>query len=336
MAKSSMKGVEKAAIFLISLGPEFSANVIKQLPDSDIQKLTLEIANVSKVKPEVKKEVYREFKEINQAREYILDGGFEYARQILNKALGTKRAVEILESIREASRNLRPMAIARRTDPQQLLSAIIHEHPQTIALILCHLEPDKAATIISSLPKQLQTDVARRIATMNKTSPTMIQEVEKTLEKQLENIISTEYEAIGGVQAVVDILTQVDRGTEKNILSDLENYDPQLAEKIRENMFVFEDIVNLDNVAIQRIIREVDMKDLALAIKGSSDELARLIFQNMSKSAGENLQEEIEFLGPVRLSEIEKAQQRIVSVIRRLDEAEEIIIDRGGKDEIIA
>ncbi|HDK7167306.1 flagellar motor switch protein FliG [Clostridium sporogenes] len=336
MAKDDkLTGVQKAAILFITLGPEASAGIIKKLPDSEIQKITYEIANITSVKSELKQDILEEFIQINKAKDYILEGGFEYARDLLGKALGSQKALEILDKVTEATQQFRPFAIARKADPSQLLNTISNEHPQTIALVLCYMQSDKAGQILSSLPEDLQSEVAYRIATMSATSPMVVKEIEKVLDSKLSSVVRSDATTIGGVQTIVEVLNQVDRTTEKNITEGLQREDAELAEKIKESMFVFEDIITLDDVAIQRVLREVETKDLALALKGSSEEVANVIFRNQSKRAASSLKEDIEFLGPVRIMDVEKAQQGIVSIIRRLDEAGEIVISRGGEDAII-
>ncbi|WP_066823167.1 flagellar motor switch protein FliG [Clostridium tepidiprofundi] len=333
--KRELSGVQKAAILFITLGPETSAPIIKKLPEREIQKITFEIANMSSVKAEQRQEILNEFIEMNRAKDYIIEGGIDYARELLGKALGNQRAEEILEKVTEATQQFRPFSIARKADANQLLNVISNEHPQTIALILCYLQPDKSAQILSALPEELQGEVAFRIATMNTTSPMIIKEVEKVLDTKLSSVIRTESTIIGGIQSLVDILNQVDRTTEKNITESLEREDAELAEKVSESMFVFEDIITLDDVSIQRILREVDVKELSLALKGCSEEVQDAIFRNQSKRAAASLKEDMEFLGPVRLMDVEKAQQKIVNIIRRLDDAGEIIMSRGGEDAII-
>ncbi|NFI37470.1 flagellar motor switch protein FliG [Clostridium botulinum] len=336
MAKDDkLTGVQKAAILFITLGPEASAGIIKKLPDSEIQKITYEIANITSVKSELKQDILEEFIQINKAKDYILEGGFEYAKNLLGKALGSQKAIEILDKVTEATQQFRPFAIARKADPSQLLNTISNEHPQTIALVLCYMQSDKAGQILSSLPEDLQSEVAYRIATMSATSPMVVKEIEKVLDSKLSSVVRSDATTIGGVQTIVEVLNQVDRTTEKNITEGLQREDAELAEKIKESMFVFEDIITLDDVAIQRVLREVETKGLALALKGSSEEVANVIFRNQSKRAASSLKEDIEFLGPVRIMDVEKAQQGIVSIIRRLDEAGEIVISRGGEDAII-
>jgi flagellar motor switch protein FliG len=336
MAKGSkLTGVQKAAILFITLGPEASAGIIKKLPEQEIQKITYEIANITGVKSEQRQEILSEFIEMNKAQDFIIEGGLEYAKVLLGKALGQQRAKEILDKVTEATQQYRPFAIARKADAHQLMNVISNEHPQTIALILCYLQPDKAAQLLSSLSEEVQSDVAFRIATMSNTSPMVIKEIEKVLDSKLSSVVRSEMTVLGGVDTLVDILNQVDRTTEKNITEGLEREDPELAEKIKESMFVFEDIITLGDVSIQRVLREVDAKELALALKGCSEEVANAIFRNQSKRAAASLKEDMEFLGPVRLLDVEKAQQKVVGIIRRLDEAGEIVLARGGEDAII-
>lgn len=269
MAKESkLTGVQKAAILFITLGPEASAGIIKKLPEPEIQKITYEIANITGVSAHQREEILNEFIEINRARDYIVEGGIDYASDLLGKALGPQRAKEILERVTEATHQYRPFSIARKADASQLMNVIANEHPQTIALILCYLQPDKAGQILSALPEDVQGEVAYRIATMNNTSPMVIKEIEKVLDSKLSSVVKSETTVLGGVDTLVDILNQVDRTTEKNITEGLEREDPELAEKVKESMFVFEDIVTLDDVSIQRILREVEAKELALALKG--------------------------------------------------------------------
>lgn len=337
MTKSGNKllGVQKAAMLFITLGPEISASIIKKLPETEIQKITYEIANMTKVDSQQRKEIMDEFINMNQARDYILEGGMEYARNLLSKALGATQAKEIIEKVSEATQQFRPFGLARKADSRQLLNIITNEHPQTIAVILCYLQKEKAGQILSELPTELQIDVAYRIASMSNTSPIMIKEIEKVLDTKLSSVVRSDMTAAGGIDTLVNILNQVDRSTEKNITEGLGKNNAQLAEKIKDSMFVFEDIINLGDVSIQRILRDVDAKELSLALKGCSEEVSEAIFRNQSKRASASLKEDIEFLGPVRLVDVEKAQQKIVSVIRKLDETGEIILTRGGSDAII-
>lgn len=337
MARENGKltGAQKAAILFITLGPEASSGIIKKLPESEIQKITYEIANISSVTSVQREGILEEFIQLNKVRDYIKEGGIDYARTLLAKALGAQRADEIIDSVSAITQKNRPFAIARKADATQLLNVISNEHPQTIALILCYLPPEKAAQVIGELPEELQSDVSYRIATMSNTSPEVIKEIEAVLESKLHSIVRTEVTALGGVDTLVSILNQVDRTTEKNITESLEVEDPELADKVKSSMFVFEDILTIEDVYIQRILREVEIKELAMALKGCSNEVAEAIFRNQSKRAAASLKEDMEFLGPVRLIDVEKAQQQIVNLIRRLDEAGEIVLARGGEDAII-
>ena len=334
MPKDELDGKKKAAILLLTLGPDKSAKIFQHLSEDYIEELTLEIANMQKVSSDVKDDVMQEFYQLMEARDYIDSGGIQYAREILNKALGDEKAENILNRL-TASLQVRPFDSLRKTDPSQLLNFIQGEHPQTIALVLAYLHPEQASQVISSLPQDVQMDVARRIAQMDRTSPDIIKEVEDIMEQKLSSIVTNEYATAGGLESIVDILNQVDRGTEKNILDQLEEENSELAEDIKQRLFVFEDIVMISDQGIQQVLRQVDTDDVALALKTASDEVEEKIFNNMSDRASEMLQEDIEYMGPVRLREVEEAQQRIVNVIRELEENGEIVIARGGEDEVV-
>ncbi|WP_026475998.1 flagellar motor switch protein FliG [Alkaliphilus transvaalensis] len=333
-SKTEMTGKEKAAVLLISLGPEFSAQIFKHLNDEEIEELTLEIANMRKVSPAEKEKILSEFYEVCIAQEYISEGGINYAKDVLEKALGSQKAMDIINKL-TASLQVKPFDFARKADPSQLLNFIQNEHPQTIALILSYLPSAQSAQILSALPQAKQSEVAQRIAVMDRTSPEIIKEVEMVLERKLSSLVSQDYTSAGGIQSIVDILNAVDRGTEKNIMDTLEIQDAELAEEIRKRMFVFEDIISLDSTSIQRFIREIDNKDLAVALKGATEEVSGVIYSNMSKRMAEMIKEDMDFMGPVRLRDVEEAQQKIVNIIRKLEEAGEIIIARGGGDEIV-
>ncbi|WP_435873566.1 flagellar motor switch protein FliG [Peribacillus asahii] len=332
--KGELTGRQKAAILLISLGPDVSASVYKHLSEEEIERLTLEISSVRKVDSKEKEEVLEEFHNIALAQDYISQGGIGYAKQVLEKALGEDQAAVIINRL-TSSLQVRPFDFARKAEPGQILNFIQNEHPQTIALILSYLEATQAGQILSELPQEMQADVARRIALMDSTSPEVINEVEQILERKLSATVTQDYTQTGGVEAVVDVLNGVDRSTERTILDALEIQDPELAEEIKKRMFVFEDIVTLDGRAIQRVIRESDNEDLKLALKVASEEVKEIVFRNMSKRMVETFQEEMEYMGPVRLRDVEEAQSRIVAVIRRLEEAGEVVIARGGGDDII-
>ena len=329
-----MSGIEKAAILLIALGPEKSANVFKHLKEEEIEQLTLEIANTSSVSPSTKEEVLNEFYEVCLAQQYIAEGGIGYAKELLEKALGEDRARQVIGKL-TASLQVRPFEFIRKTDPSQLLNFIQDEHPQTIALILAYLPANMASMVVSALAPEKQADVAKRIAQMDRTSPDVIKQVEKVLERKLSSLVNQDYTIVGGVDAIVAILNTVDRGTEKHIMETLEVEDPELADEIRKKMFVFEDILTLDDRAIQRVLRDVDNSDLAMALKGSAEEVQNVIFNNLSKRLAVMIKEDMEFMGPVRMKDVEEAQQKIVNVIRKLEDSAEIVISRGGGDEII-
>lgn len=329
-----MSGKNKAAILLVALGPDLSAKIFQHLNDEEIEELTLEIANMRRVNPELKYDVLEEFHQILEAKDYINRGGVEYARDVLTRALGQEKARMILERL-TATLQVRPFDAIRKIDPSQLLNFIQGEHPQTIAMVLAYLQSAQAAQILSALPPDIQADVSRRIAEMDRTSPDIIKAVEGILEQKLSSVVSDEFASTGGIDSIVNILNSVDRGTEKNIIDQLEEEEPELAAEIRKRMFVFEDIMLLDDRAVQLVMRQVDTHDVALALKTASEEVAEKIFRNMSKRAGEMLKEDIEFMGPVRLREVEEAQQRIVTVIRQLEDTGEIIIARGGESEVI-
>lgn len=332
--EKGMTGKQKAALLLISLGPEVSAAVYKHLSEDEIERLTLEISGVKKVESSVKEEIIEEFHNIALAQDYISQGGIGYAKTVLEKALGKDHAQAIINRL-TSSLQVRPFDFARRADPSQILNFIQNEHPQTIALILSYLEPEQAGMILSSLPQEMQADIAKRIATMDSTSPEVISEVEAVLERKLSSTVTQDFTETGGVDAVVEVLNGVDRATEKTILDALEIQDPELAEEIRKRMFVFEDIVTLDNRSIQRIVRDCENEDLILSLKVSSEEVKEVLYRNMSQRMAESFQEEMDVMGPVRLRDVEEAQTRIVSIIRRLEDAGEIIIARGGGDDVI-
>lgn len=332
--EQGLKGKQKAALLLISLGPEVAAAVYKNLTEEEVERLTLEISSVKKVDSSVKEEIIEEFHNIAIAQDYISQGGIGYAKTVLEKALGKDHAQAIINRL-TSSLQVRPFDFARRADPAQLLNFIQNEHPQTIALVLSYLEPEQAGIILSSLPQEVQADIARRIATMDSTSPEVISEVESVLERKLTSTVTQDFTETGGVDAVVEVLNGVDRSTEKTILDALEIQDPELAEEIRKRMFVFEDIVTLDGRSIQRIIRDCENEDLILSLKVSSEDVQKVLYDNMSQRMAESFKEEIEIMGPVRLRDVEEAQSRIVAIIRRLEESGEIIIARGGGDDII-
>ena len=334
MGEDKMSGLQKSAILLIALGPEKSASIFKHLKEEEIEELTLEIANTRSITPQIKESVIEEFYQVCLAQQYIAEGGIGYAKELLEKALGTEKALDVIGKL-TASLQVKPFEFIRKTEPSQLLNFIQDEHPQTIALILAYLSPQQASIIISSLPQERQADVAKRVAMMDRTSPDVIKEVEKILESKLASLVNQDYTIIGGVDQVVEILNAVDRGTEKHIMETLEIEEPELADEIRKKMFVFEDILLLDDRAIQRVLHDVDNNDLALALKGSNEQVQNAIFNNLSKRLAAMIKEDMEFMGPVRMKDVEEAQQKIVNIIRKLEDSAEIVISRGGGDEII-
>ncbi|MDY6932817.1 MAG: flagellar motor switch protein FliG [Spirochaetota bacterium] len=332
--KSQLSGRQKAAVFLVSLGSDVSSEIFKHLREDEIEQLTFEIARLDKIEPDDKDRVLMEFQEMMMAQEFIASGGIDYAREVLERALGTQKAIDIVNRL-TSSLQVRPFDFIRRTDPSHLLNFIQGEHPQTIALILAYLDPNKAALILSGLNHQIQADVARRIATMDRTSPDVLREVERVLERKLSTLASEDYTSAGGIEAIVEVLNQVDRGTEKIIIEALEEEDPELAEEIKKRMFIFEDIVLLDDRSIQKVLREVDTQDLAKALKGVDTEVQEKIYRNMSKRAATLLREDMDFMGPIRIRDVEEAQQKIVNIIRKLEEAGEIIVARAGEEELV-
>jgi flagellar motor switch protein FliG len=329
-------GRQKAAVFCIQAGAERSAKILKHLRDEEIELLTVEIAQASKVTGGVRDEVLQEFIDLATAEKYIRTGGIDYARTLLEKALGERRAQDILQRLTSNLRK-RPFDSVRHTDPSQLAGFLQNEHPQTIAVVMAHLSPDQAAIVIAGLPPERQADVIKRVSTIERTSPEMLREVERVLERKLSAQVSQERTAAGGLAWTVEVLNRVDRSTERAIMDVLSRFDPELATEIAARMFLFDDVVKLDDRTVQRILRDVDMnKDLPLALKGSKDEVWRKIKNNLSKRAADLMKESVELLGPVRIRDVEEAQARIVGLIRKLEESGEIQIGRGGvEDEFI-
>lgn len=332
--EKGLKGIQKAAVLLITLGPEKSAAVFKHLKEEEIEQLTLEIANTRSVSPSDKERVLEEFYDICLAQQYIAEGGIGYAKDLLEKALGSDKAMDVITRL-TSSLQVRPFEFVRKTDPSQLLNFIQDEHNQTIALILSYLNPQQSALVLAALPPEKQADVARRIAQMDRTSPDVIKDVEDILERKLSSLVNQDYTIVGGVDAIVQILNSVDRTTEKHIMETLEIEETELAEDIRKKMFVFEDILSLDDRAIQRVLREVENNDLSIALKGAGEDVQEVIFSNLSKRLAVMIKEEMDYMGPIRLKDVEESQQKIVNIIRKLEDAGEIVIARGGGDEII-
>ena len=331
---SDIPGRRKAAILLVILGPEKAAQVLKHLDESDVEMLTIEIANLGHVSEEEKRVVLQEFNNLLKARQMLATGGIEYAKKVLERAFGPEKAMKIIERL-VSNLQVKPFEFVRKADPLQLVNFLQNEHPQVIALVLSYLDPPMAAQVLGALPEDLQVEVIKRIALLERTSPEIVKEIEKSLERKLSGIVSQQFSKVGGVDTAAEIMNNIDRQTEKAIMDRLSQDTPELAEEIRRRMFVFEDILKLDDRSIQLVLREVDTRDLAVALKGASEEVKEKIFKNMSKRAAQLLKDELEFMGPVRVKDVEEAQQKIINIIRRLEEAGEIVIARGGGEELI-
>ncbi|MCL6649048.1 MAG: flagellar motor switch protein FliG [Chloroflexi bacterium] len=326
-----LTGRQKAAALLIALGPTLSSQLLKLFSDERLEIAIAEVFRLERLDMETRLEVLEEAFETAMAEDYLTTGGLDYAREILQRALGPQKTSEILDRI--TGRRTNPFDFVREIDPSQVMSFLQGEHPQTIALVVAHLPATAAAQVIAHLDPELQGEVASRIAAMNRTAPEVVEAVEKSFKRKLSAVTSQEFSNVGGLDYLVRVLNQVDRATEKSILSSL---DPTLAEEVRKRMFVFEDIAKLDDRSIQRVLREVNSRDLVLAMRGCTDDVQRRILSNMSSRAAQTLKDDLEALGPVRLKNVEEAQQNIVRVIRRLDEAEEIVISRGNsRDEVL-
>ncbi|MBS1706828.1 MAG: flagellar motor switch protein FliG [Armatimonadetes bacterium] len=324
---------KKAAVMVTLLG-EAAPEVFKHLDEDQIEMLSVELARLEKVTAEQREQVIVEFHEMAMAQDYIAEGGINQARRVLEMAFGSEKAEAMIKRILAAMQVV-PFEFLKRADPSQLLSYIQDEHPQTIALILAYMPVNQAATVLSKLPSDLRADVAGRVASMEQTPPEVIRRVEQVLERKVATLLSTEMQKAGGPKALVELLNRVDRSTERLIIDSLSESNPELADQVKAMMFVFEDIIQLDDRAIQQILKEVDVKDLATALKGVSNEVAKKIFANMSDRAVGMLKEDMEFMGPVKMKVVEEAQSKIVAVIRRLEEAGEITIGRGEEDVLV-
>ena len=331
----NVTGIKKAAILLISLGPETSAEIMKMLPDRYIQQISYEIANIDHVTAAQREGIIEEFIGMTQAREYIVEGGIEYAKDLLNKALGPQRAKEVIDMLNQIQLREKPFEMARKADTVQLTGLLLDEHPQTVALILSYLQPEKAADVLSNFEVEEQIEIAERIGTLSRTSPAVIERIEEVLKNKFSSYVGDDSESVGGVGTLVEILNVIGRSTEKSIVTELELRQPELAEEVKASLFTFEDIITLSASDVQKVLREVEHDDLVMALKGVSDSLRDFIFENVSSRAAESLKEDIEFFGPARLSVVEEAQQNIVAVIRRLDDQGEIYIQRGEQDAIV-
>ena len=333
---ASLTPEQKAAAVVVSLGADKASKIYKHLSESDIERLTIEVAKLGHVTPEQMEAVLDEFYKTCLTQKVVTDGGMEYARAVLEKAFGESTAQSLLEKLSK-SLKVRPFEFVRKSNVKNLVSFLQHERPQTIALVLSYADSDQASSVIGELPKEKRIKVVESIAKMESASPEAIKIVEASLKKRFESILTTaDYTKIGGIDYIADVMNHMDRANEKYIFDELGKENEELAETIRKKMFVFEDIVSMDNRSIQRFIRECDVKDIVYALKGSDDNIKDLVFANVSTRMAESIRSDLEVTVNVRLRDVEEAQQRIVGVIRRLEEAGELIIVKSGKDEIIA
>lgn len=332
--RDELNAKQKAAIMLMVIGPELSGAILKTFKEEQIEQLTLEMARLERVTPDQREEVINEFHEMCIAQDFIAEGGIESAKRVLESAFGVDQAGDMVSRVVSAMQVV-PFDFLKKADPAQVLSFIQDEHPQTIALILAYMPITAAAAILGKLSHELRAEVAGRIASMEQTPPEVIRRVEEVLEKKVSSILSQEMTQAGGPKALVDLLNRVDRATERLIMDSLTENNPELAEQVKNMMFVFEDVVQLDDRAVQQILREVDMKDLGTALKGVNAEVLEKITKNLSERAAGMLKEDMEFMGPVRVRVVEDAQQKMVGVIRRLEEAGEIVIGRTSEEEVL-
>ncbi len=332
--QDKLTGAQKAALFLVSLGSDTASNIIKYLKEEESEKITEEIAKITNVRTELKEKILKEFQTLIITQQNIQRGGQEYAKEILVKALGEKKAEQIMGRVKDAIPK-KPFLFAAEVDAEQLKTAITNEHPQTISLILSYIAPQKAAEILKNLPSEIQTEVVKRMATMSKTDPNILREIENVLMNKLSSLSKESYTTTDGISTVASILNKLDSNTEKDILSSLEEENPALTDKIKDKLFIFDDITTLDDIAIQLILREIEHSDLVKALKGTSEDIQYKFFRNMSKRSIKVLKDDMEFIGPLRLSEVEEARQKIVNIIRKLEEENKIIIFKTEKDEII-
>lgn len=331
----SLTGAQRAATIIAAMGTENAANVYKFLSEDDVEKLTLEVSKLAYMDISMVDGILTEFYELCLTQKVITEGGVVYAKDVLKKAFGEASAQQLMDKVTKSLKT-KAFDFMRKADAKNMLAIVQNEHPQTIALILSYVRSDQASMVLSQLPKEKRVDVVERIAKMDSASPDVIKSIEETLEKKFATIVTTDLAEVGGINYIADVLNHVDRSTEKFIFDELSVRDPDLVNDIRQKMFVFEDIMSLDENSIQRFIRDVDSKDLAVAIKGSSPDVTAILYANMPQRMQETIQSDIEYLHNVRMRDVEEAQQRIVAIIRRLDEEGELVISKGGKDEIIA
>lgn len=332
--KKNYAPITKAAAVIVAMGSVQAAEVYKHLSEEEVERLTIEVARLNRMSPEEMQDIVDDFYGLCTTQKVIQEGGVAYARNVLEKAFGSQQATNYLDRVSKAMQT-RSFEYVRKANYKNVMMMLQNEHPQTIAFVLSYASSDQAAKIIAELPKKLQLDVVRRIATLESVSPDIVAIVEETLEKRFTNVVSVDMTEIGGVNYVADIMNHIDRTTEKFVFDELTKTNPTLSDDIRKLMFVYEDILTLDDVTIQTVLRVVDAQDLAVAIKGSSEEIKELLLSNISSRARENILSDIEYLRNVRMSDVERAQQKIVETIRQLEEGGEIVISRGGEDAII-
>jgi flagellar motor switch protein FliG len=335
MATGEMTGLRKAAVLLVQMGKEEAAKIMAHLREAEVEELTAEIVRLGQVEADVANVVLEEFHDMATGHKYVGQGGMDFARDLLEASLGRERAGEIVGRLNTVFLDV-PFGFLGQADPRQLLSFLQDEHPQTIALVLAHMTATQASQILSGLAPELQADVAHRIAVMDRTSPDIIRQVEATLERKMSSVLQpNDLSNVGGLEPLVEIINRTDRATERLILEGLAGRNPELAEEIRSKMFMFEDIVSLDDRSIQLVLRQVETNDLATALKGVREEVRQKVMKNLSERAAENLADEIEMLGPVRLRQVEESQAKIVQAIRMLEESGQIVISRGDDDEMV-
>ncbi|NLJ30193.1 MAG: flagellar motor switch protein FliG [Clostridiales bacterium] len=335
MTEHKLAGQQKAAAVIVALGAENASKVYKYLREDEIEQLTYEVARLSQMPAKETQDVLNNFYQICLTQKVVTEGGVEYARNVLEKAFGAQTATSLLDRVTKSLRT-KAFEFIRKADYKNILTIIQNEHPQTIALVLSYARTDQAAAVIAELPKETRLDVVERIATMDRTSPEIIKIVEQNLAEKFSSVMSLDFAEFGGVNYIADVMNNMDRANEKYIFDELNRKDAVLSEEIRKRMFVFEDITLLDDMSIQRFLREVDSKDLVFALKGANQEVADVIFKNMSTRSSESVKSDLEYTHNVRLRDVEEAQQRIVGVIRRLESEGELVIMKGGKDEVIA
>jgi len=334
MAKNELTSKEKAAILLISLGKDYSADLYKHLSEDEISDLTLCITTTRRVEPDTREHIINEFYEMCLAQKFMTEGGIDFARTVLEQAMGADKADEMIKRL-SSSLQVRPFDFLRRVDSRQILNVIHNEHPQITALVLSYIDPKQTAEIISSIPSNSQTEIINRISNMGSTSPEFIKEAERIIERKILSMGFTENINVGGIDTIVDVINSLDRSSEKNILESLDISNSALADEIRKRLFVFEDIVKLDSTAIQYVLREVNNQDLATALKMTGQDVAAKIFDNVSSRLRDMIKDDMEVMGPIRVRDVEEAQQRIVNIIRKLEEENKITIARGEGDDLI-